>query len=45
MIHTLHDFMHATKGQEYLIGVVFLIVFTVFWAFLDKRKKGRAVRK
>jgi hypothetical protein len=45
MIHTLHDFMLLTKGQEYLIAVTFLIVFTIFWGILTKKKQGKSAQK
>jgi len=45
MTHTLHDFMLLTKGQEYLIAVAFLIVFTIFWGILNGRKQGKSARK
>jgi hypothetical protein len=45
MVHTLHDFMLLTKGQEYLIAVTFLIVFTIFWWVLNKKKKTGSVGK
>ena len=38
-MHTLHEFLVATKGTEYLITVTFLIVFPVFCFFLSKKKK------
>ncbi|MFH1010479.1 MAG: hypothetical protein V1784_04495 [bacterium] len=38
-MHTLHDFMLLTKGQEYLIAVTFLLLFCIFWMLIDKKKK------
>jgi len=38
---TLHDFMHLTKGIEYIIAVCFLAVFIAFWRFLDKKKRSK----
>ncbi len=38
-MHTLHDFMVLTKGNEYLLAVVAMILFTVFWLFLDRKRK------
>lgn len=38
-MHTLHEFLVATKGTEYLIAITFLIVFPVFWTFLTQKKK------
>ena len=31
---TLHDFMHYTKGIEYVLAVVFLVGFIFFWKVL-----------
>jgi len=39
-MHTLHDFMLVTKGQEYLIAATFLILFSIFWTILNRKKKG-----
>jgi hypothetical protein len=39
MIHTLHDFMLLTKGQEYLIAVAFMIIFVIFFGILNKKKE------
>ena len=39
-MHTLHDFMFVTSGQEYLIAAAFLIVFTLFWIFLNKGRSS-----
>jgi len=36
---TLHEFFLITKGNEYLIAVTFLIVFPMFWTFLNRKKK------
>lgn len=38
-MHTLHDFMMLTKGNEYLMAVGAMILFTVFWLFLDRKGK------
>ncbi len=38
-MHTLHEFVAATKGTEYLIAITFLIVFPIFWIFLTQKKK------
>ena len=43
-IHTLQDFLTMTKGQEYLMAVGAMIVFTLFWLVLDRkpRRDGEA---
>lgn len=38
-MHTLHEFFIATKGTEYLIAITFLVVFPIFWFFLNQKKK------
>lgn len=38
-MHTLLEFLNLTKGVEYIIAVVFLLVFVVFWRFLNKAPK------
>ncbi|MDW7678922.1 MAG: hypothetical protein SCK70_00030 [bacterium] len=40
-MHTLHEFFARTIASEYLIAVTFLIVFPVFWIFLNKKKKTK----
>jgi len=40
MMHTLHDFMIHTKAIAYLMAFGFLVVFTVFWRFLNKKTKN-----
>jgi hypothetical protein len=35
---TLIDFFGFTKGQEYVIGVLFLFLFISFWRFLNGGK-------
>jgi len=37
-MHTLHDFMMLTKGQEYLMAIGAMVLFTIFWFLLDRRK-------
>ncbi len=39
MEHVLHEFMTVTKGQEYLLAIGAMVLFTVFWLFLDRDKK------
>lgn len=38
-MHTLHDFMVLTKGHEYLLAVGAMILFAIFWLFLDRKRK------
>lgn len=35
-IKTLQEFLTLTKGQEYLIAVGSIVLFTLFWLLLDK---------
>lgn len=35
-LNTLQEFINLTKGIEYIIAVVFLLVFPVFWKLLDR---------
>ena len=37
---TLQEFISRTKGIEYIIAVVFMLVFPLFWKLLNS-KKGR----
>ena len=38
-MHTLHDFMTLTKGQEYLIAIGAMALFGIFWyLYLVHRK-------
>lgn len=36
---TLQDYMLVTKAEEYLIAVVFLLLFPVFWRILNTPSK------
>jgi len=38
-MNTLHDFMMLTKGHEYILAVVSMVLFTVFWILLDRKGK------
>ena len=40
-IYTLQDFLTMTKGQEYLIAIGAMILFTMFWLYLDSRPKRK----
>jgi len=35
---TLQEFINLTKGIEYLIAILFLLLFPIFWKLLNKRK-------
>jgi len=41
-MHTLHDFMMFTKGNEYLIAIGAMALFGLFWFILGRgsRNKG-----
>ncbi len=36
--NTLQEFINLTKGIEYLIALLFLLVFPIFWRLLNKEK-------
>ena len=36
--HTLTEFVRLTKGIEYLIALLFLLLFPVFWKLLNKKR-------
>ena len=35
--NTLQEFVTLTKGFEYLIAILFLLLFPVFWRLLKRR--------
>lgn len=35
--NTLQEFINLTKGIEYVIAVLFLLLFLVFWRLLNKK--------
>ncbi len=35
---TLQEFIDLTKGIEYVIALLFLLLFPIFWKLLNKRK-------
>lgn len=39
--YTLQDFLTMTKGLEYLIAIGAMILFTMFWLYLNSRPKKR----
>jgi hypothetical protein len=44
-IYSLHKFMLLTKGQEYLIAVAFLVLFALFFRWLNGKPHGKKVIK
>jgi len=36
--NTLQEFINLTKGIEYIIAILFLLLFPIFWKLLNKRK-------
>ncbi|EQB63195.1 MAG: Hmc operon protein 4 [candidate division Zixibacteria bacterium RBG-1] len=38
-MHSLQDFLTLTKGQEYLLAIAAMVLFTIFWLFLDRKRK------
>ena len=36
---TLQEFIDLTKGIEYIIAVLFLLLFVIFWRLLNKRNE------
>jgi len=36
--NTLQEFINLTKGIEYIIAIVFLLLFMLFWKLLNKGK-------
>lgn len=43
-IKTLQEFITLTKGQEYLIAIGSVILFTLFWLILDSDSKKNRKR-
>jgi hypothetical protein len=39
MPHTLVEFITLTQGNEYIVILVFLLLFISFWRFLTYREK------
>ena len=35
---TLQEFINHTKGIEYVIAILFLLLFPVFWKLLNNKK-------
>jgi len=36
--NTLQEFINLTKGIEYVIAILFLVLFPIFWKLLNKEK-------
>lgn len=36
--NTLQEFINLTKGIEYIIAILFLLLFPIFWKLLSKKK-------
>jgi len=36
--NTLQEFINLTKGIEYIIALLFLLMFPIFWKLLNKEK-------
>jgi hypothetical protein len=39
--NTLQEFINLTKGVEYIIAVLFLLLFVMFWMFLNTGKDSQ----
>ena len=39
-MHTLLEFLYITKGTEYIIAIIFLLVFIAFLKLLNTKKKS-----
>ena len=35
---TLQEFINQTKAIEYIVAILFLLVFPIFWRLLNKNK-------
>lgn len=40
-MQTLHESMIVTKATEYILGVCVLLLFVVYWRFVNGTPKGR----
>ncbi len=38
-MNTFNEFLLTVKGNEYLIAVSFMILFIIFWKFLNTEKR------
>lgn len=44
-IKTLQDFLTLTKGQEYLMAIGAIALFTIFFMLIDRGKKKTSSKK
>jgi hypothetical protein len=42
---TLYEFLLLTKGQEYLIAIALVLIFPLFWRWLNGSPKRRTARE
>ncbi len=40
-MHTLQDFLLVTKAETYLIAIGFLVMFPIFWRWLNGTPRSR----
>jgi len=40
-MHTLSEFLLMTKGTEYIIAIIFLLVFIVFWKLFNTKNTSK----
>ncbi len=40
-MHTLLEFLSITRGIEYIIAVIFLLVFIAFWKLFNTNKTSK----
>ncbi len=38
-MQTLHEYMFQTKAVEYVLAVVFLVLFIMFWRFVQRETR------
>ena len=41
-MHTLLEFLSITKGTEYIIAVIFLLIFIAFWKLFKTNKDSNS---
>jgi len=40
-MHTLLEFLSITRGTEYIIGVIFILIFIAFWKLFNINKTSK----
>jgi len=40
-MHTLLEFLSLTKGTEYIIAVIFLLIFIAFWKLFNTKSTSK----